>query len=544
MHWMQYQKKMVFWAGQEAVDFAGTAAQTDNQFNFYLHTGYGTDRLWFITLTVPNDGTPTEDPWIQWRTTGGDITSNQVFFELNTVATYGMDGIRYSVTRASVVENRDYHFFMRTKNNVRILGVCVAEEFNSKANTDSAIGHAANFSDKAPILDADIAALQNMGEKLWGANSAHLFSYSAGAANVGHDLQITSATYVNAFNTSDSTFTTGEIGVLCNTEFMGSRYRRKVPCRLAIKAKDTRGSGRFKIVDTSGDVSREIKISQTTADWYITDLELDDTNGGHEIAFFAKTAGTLDIYAINLYQYQREYTVGYSPGHLDGFELSFNTTSTVDIAAGDTRDSTDAADISASTSNTIDITASGANGLDTGAEANSTWYYVYAIKKDSDSSVDGLLSTSASSPTMPGGYTYFRRVGAVYNNSSGNIEDFTQHGQGRDRWTWWDQPNNFQVLSSGSATTDTTVDCSSAAPSGARTLNLTATFAPNATTSWFICKENGQTGDTGKTTPGVTATVDVASIVCPCDGSQVIEYVVSSASDNLDLEVVAYLDEL
>src|SRR3972149_2422301 len=46
-----------------------------------------------------------------------------------------------------------------------------------------------------------------------------------------------------------------------------------------------------------------------------------------------------------------------------------------------------------------DITASGAGGLDTGAEAANTWYYVFVIANDSGTSTNGLLSTSSAAPT-------------------------------------------------------------------------------------------------------------------------------------------------
>lgn len=75
--------------------------------------------------------------------------------------------------------------------------------------------------------------------------------------------------------------------------------------------------------------------------------------------------------------------------------------------------------ILSSVSTTIDITTAGAGGLDTGTEANSTWYYVWIIY--SGSTVSGLLSTSATAPTLPSGYTYSALVGAIYNESSGNF---------------------------------------------------------------------------------------------------------------------------
>jgi hypothetical protein len=71
--------------------------------------------------------------------------------------------------------------------------------------------------------------------------------------------------------------------------------------------------------------------------------------------------------------------------------------------------------------------AAGTNqgGLDTGAVANSTWYYIWLIKNPSSGTVDALFSTSASSPTMPSGYSLKRLVGAVITDSSANIVAFT-----------------------------------------------------------------------------------------------------------------------
>lgn len=65
-------------------------------------------------------------------------------------------------------------------------------------------------------------------------------------------------------------------------------------------------------------------------------------------------------------------------------------------------------------------------GLDTGSKANSTWYHMYLISNGT--TVDVLFSTSASSPTMPSGYTEKRRIGSVYTDSSGNITAFYQVG--------------------------------------------------------------------------------------------------------------------
>lgn len=84
--------------------------------------------------------------------------------------------------------------------------------------------------------------------------------------------------------------------------------------------------------------------------------------------------------------------------------------------------------ILANVSVSANITVSGAGGLDTGSKSSSTWYYIFVITNATGSSSAGLLSLSATAPTLPSGYTLFRRVGAVYCNSSGNLLTFTRYG--------------------------------------------------------------------------------------------------------------------
>lgn len=63
-------------------------------------------------------------------------------------------------------------------------------------------------------------------------------------------------------------------------------------------------------------------------------------------------------------------------------------------------------------SSTINMATTGANALDTGSIATSTWYAIWAIAQP-NGTVAGLASTSFTSPTMPTGYTYKARIGAV-----------------------------------------------------------------------------------------------------------------------------------
>src|SRR5215475_1653183 len=75
----------------------------------------------------------------------------------------------------------------------------------------------------------------------------------------------------------------------------------------------------------------------------------------------------------------------------------------------------------------------GNGGLDTGSIANNTWYHVYIIERTDTSVVDVLISTSATTPTMPTNYTVKRRVGSIKTDATPNIITFNQNG---DTFVW------------------------------------------------------------------------------------------------------------
>lgn len=78
---------------------------------------------------------------------------------------------------------------------------------------------------------------------------------------------------------------------------------------------------------------------------------------------------------------------------------------------------------------TINTAASGVNGLDTGILAANTWYYTHLIAK-ADGTKAGLLSASATAPTLPAGYTFSARSGAIRTDGSANKYplSFSQYG--------------------------------------------------------------------------------------------------------------------
>ena len=129
----------------------------------------------------------------------------------------------------------------------------------------------------------------------------------------------------------------------------------------------------------------------------------------------------------------------------------------IDVAAGSATDSTNTYSIPLASAFSKAIQGSGSwtagtanNGLDTGARAASTWYHVYLIRKDADGTGDVLFSTSVSSPSLPAGYSTFRRVGSVRTNASTNIIAFTQTG---DEFIWSTASYDVQGVNVGTTST-------------------------------------------------------------------------------------------
>lgn len=77
----------------------------------------------------------------------------------------------------------------------------------------------------------------------------------------------------------------------------------------------------------------------------------------------------------------------------------------------------------------INSATSGAGGLDTGTLAASTVYYEWVIAQPGGASPTGLMSLSATAPTMPSGYTLKRRTGgSAITDASKNFYRITQKG--------------------------------------------------------------------------------------------------------------------
>ena len=129
------------------------------------------------------------------------------------------------------------------------------------------------------------------------------------------------------------------------------------------------------------------------------------------------------------------------PEYHSGLAVTNNATDTehdLDIATGAIHDDTDTVNLTLTSALTKRIDASWAVGTNqgmldgsessAGTPDNSTWYYIYVIKRSDTGVVDILASESASSPTLPSGYDYKKLIFAVLTDGSGNIRNYTLVG--------------------------------------------------------------------------------------------------------------------
>lgn len=134
---------------------------------------------------------------------------------------------------------------------------------------------------------------------------------------------------------------------------------------------------------------------------------------------------------------------------------------------------------------TVDITVAGANGLDTGSEAASTWYYIWVIGK-TDGTVAGLLSISSTAPTMPSGYTLKRLIGAIRNDGSSNFIP----GTWNNGYFWYNAPQ--QVYSGNGTAAWTDRNCSAMIPASITRVGLFKMMS-NADGNGYMLRRNGDT---------------------------------------------------
>lgn len=174
------------------------------------------------------------------------------------------------------------------------------------------------------------------------------------------------------------------------------------------KAKANEVNGNFTSIKQFVD---QLESNLATAELDINNLETNkaDINGSqNEVFQVADAENNKD--AVNL-----ETLKAQTANSLDvirGFIPSMSNAITISCTAGDCWDSTYEQMISSSTALSLQDTALAAN----------TVYYIYVCYDKETSSCKLAFSTNSTTPTLPAGYDYFRKVGSFTTNGSGHID--------------------------------------------------------------------------------------------------------------------------
>jgi hypothetical protein len=188
--------------------------------------------------------------------------------------------------------------------------------------------------------------------------------------------------------------------------------------------------------------------------------------------------------------------------------------------------------------------------LTIGAAAASTWLAVWVID---DGATPGLLLSTQHETLLapPAGYTSFRRVGWIYNETTAPLlREIYYPGGGIDRHAVYEMSGQpAQVL-----TTDpnplvwTDIDFTAVAPRTCRRLELTVSgFNPAVKSRIFFRERN--TGDAavdrGRRLGMAAGEVqDQLFMIVPCDGAQNTQYAVDDVGIDTFVELVGFIDVL
>jgi hypothetical protein len=252
-------------------------------------------------------------------------------------------------------------------------------------------------------------------------------------------------------------------------------------------------SGRAEI-GLTGDDNFHLKVSSNGSTW-IDALDISGTSG--VVSATMGFSGSPDP--------------TYLRGFLAGLILSNDATTpntVLDISAGvaNADDSSFLMKLTSAITKTTGAWAvgSGNGALDTGAVVASTWYHVYVIARTDTGVIDALLSTSATAPTMPAGYTKKRRVGAIRTDASAHVLAFSQNG---DEFLWATPSTDISAATVGISPTLYSLSV----PSGVKVNALYRGYFSNTTTGNFVLINSPDETATNANTPNGNLTQNIPS---------------------------------
>lgn len=228
--------------------------------------------------------------------------------------------------------------------------------------------------------------------------------------------------------------------------------------------------------------------------------------------------------------------------YVTNLQVTWASTSTLTIAAGQARDSTNAMDIALTEATTLNGATTGANGLDTGSLANSTFYAVHVIGSSTNQAQPAvLLSTSATAPYLPTGYDAFRRIGWVLTNGSAQfLKQFT-FGNGNVRTTWYDAV--ITELNAQGSATYAALSLASSVPSTSQMAYLNWSLLPATPSNSALLRPTDSDSTTNQALyASVAGQENGGQLLMNTNSARSIDYKTSEATDDLTLLTAGYID--
>lgn len=182
---------------------------------------------------------------------------------------------------------------------------------------------------------------------------------------------------------------------------------------------------------------------------------------------------------------------------------------------------------------------SGFGALDTGSIANSTWYHVYLITKADLSVTDVLISTSATSPTMPSGYTLKRRIGSLLTDGSAHWTAFTQ----LENVFVWAQPTiDANNVATSTAPSNVPISTPLGVSVDATLIAVLSNPAGTATYKISVYPVGGTVGGLGNIYNSVTSGFAAAQVEVTTNTSSQVTVVANAAGATYYVGVVSWRD--
>lgn len=232
--------------------------------------------------------------------------------------------------------------------------------------------------------------------------------------------------------------------------------------------------------------------------------------------------------------------------YVQNLQLAWASDSTLTVAAGRARNSTNENDIILDAGVTINVAANGINGLDIGTFAADTMYAIYAVGDSTKTNTAGaIISADTDSPLMPVGYDMYRRIGWALSDASADLLLFYQYGNDRNRMYYYDV--GISELTAGASTTFANIDLATSVPPIATEVLFDVTFTPDGATevAEFLPYGSSATNGIVRFGYGVAgAQVGMAWVPCQLNsGVPTVQYKVA-AGDTLTLLTIGYKDFL